>query len=174
MGHGLARVAAGAAAMLTTLGFITSAGAQGAQGESQADAALVARGAYLARAADCAPCHTGDASKPFAGALGKPKLPVGGVATVALATRFATQNPKATPADLANALIAAYCPVVTAARSIDPADRFSWLEGFGEQVIQTLQIRTMGLNVEPASQAKAARPGSANSRTPSHHHRHRA
>jgi hypothetical protein len=36
MGHGLARVAAGAAAMLTALGFITSAGAQGSQGESQA------------------------------------------------------------------------------------------------------------------------------------------
>ena len=105
-------------------------------------------------------------------ALGKPRLPVGGVATVALTTRFATQNPKATPADLANALIAAYCPTVTAARSVDPAERFSWLEGFGEQVIQTLQMRTMGLNVEPASQAKVARPAST-SRTPSRR-RHRA
>jgi mono/diheme cytochrome c family protein len=107
-----------------------------------------------------------------AAALGKPKLPVGGVATVALTTRFATQNPKAIPADLANALIAAYCPVVTTGRSIDTAERFSWLEGFGEQVIQTLQMRTMGLNVEPAPLAKAARPGST-SRTPPHR-RHRA
>ena len=108
-----------------------------------------------------------------AAALGKPRLPVGGVATVALTTRFATQNPKATPADLANALIAAYCPVVTAGTSVDPAERFSWLEGFGEQVIQTLQIRTMGLNVEPAAQAKAARRrmGGAK-RYPSSGHRH--
>jgi mono/diheme cytochrome c family protein len=106
-----------------------------------------------------------------AAALGKPKLPVGGVATVA--TRFAMRNPKATPADLANALIAAYCPLVTAGRSFDPAERFSWLEGFGEQVIQTLQIRTMGLNVEPAAQAKAARRrmGGAK-RYPSSGHRH--
>jgi mono/diheme cytochrome c family protein len=107
-----------------------------------------------------------------AAALGKPRLPVGGVATVALTTRFATQNPKATPADLANALIASYCPLVTADTRADPAERFSWLEGFGEQAIQTLQMRTMGLNVEPASQAKAERPGSAAARTP--HRRHRA
>ena len=100
-------------------------------------------------------------------ALGKPKLPVGGVATAALTTRFAAQNPKATPADLANALIAAYCPEVTAGRSIDPAERFSWLEGFGEQVIQTLQIRTMGLNVEPAP------PTRGTPHTPPHR-RHRA
>jgi mono/diheme cytochrome c family protein len=105
-------------------------------------------------------------------ALGKRRLPVGGVATVALTTRFATQNPKATPADLANALIAAYCPAVTAGRSIDPAERFSWLEGFGEQVIQTLQMRTMGLNVEPASLAKATPPTRGTSRTPPHR-RHR-
>jgi cytochrome c553 len=106
-------------------------------------------------------------------ALGKPKLPVGGVATVALTTRFATQNPKAAPSDLANALIAAYCPLVTAGKSIEPAERFSWLEGFGEQVIQTLQIRTMGLNVEPTSQAEATRPESATSRRPPRH-RHQA
>jgi hypothetical protein len=107
-----------------------------------------------------------------AAALGKPKLPVGGVATVALTARFATQNSKATPSDLANALIAAYCPLVTAGTSIEPAERFSWLEGFGEQVIQTLQIRTMGLNVEPASQAKATPPESATSRTPPRHRHH--
>jgi hypothetical protein len=101
-------------------------------------------------------------------ALGKRRPPVGGVATVALTTRRAAQNPKATPADLANALIAAYCPLVTAGRAVDPAERFSWLEGFGEQVIQTLQIRTMGLNVEPASPAKAAPPTRGTSRTPPH------
>src|SRR5215472_10168722 len=34
------------------------------------DAALVSRGEYLARAADCMPCHTGDKTKPYAGGLG--------------------------------------------------------------------------------------------------------
>lgn len=33
------------------------------------DSALVERGAYLARAADCMPCHTGDPKKPYAGNL---------------------------------------------------------------------------------------------------------
>ncbi len=33
------------------------------------DAALTGRGEYLARAADCMPCHTGDKSKPYAGGL---------------------------------------------------------------------------------------------------------
>jgi hypothetical protein len=92
--------------------------------------------------------------------LDKPKLPVGGVATVALATRLATQNPKAAPVDLANALIAAYCPAVAADASVDPAERFSWLEGFGEQVIQTLQLRTMAATAEPAAAPTTAGPRS--------------
>ncbi len=33
------------------------------------DSALVTRGEYLARAADCMPCHTSDKSKPYAGGL---------------------------------------------------------------------------------------------------------
>lgn len=33
------------------------------------DAALAARGAYVAKAADCMPCHTADKSRPFAGGL---------------------------------------------------------------------------------------------------------
>jgi hypothetical protein len=89
-----------------------------------------------------------------AAAVGKPRLPVGGVAAAALAARFATQNPKAAPADLANALIAAYCPVVVADAKADPALRFSWLEGFGEQVIQTLQIRAMTGAAEPAEKSE--------------------
>jgi mono/diheme cytochrome c family protein len=60
------------AAMLSAFGLVAGAGAQ----ELQDDAALVARGAYLARAADCAPCHTGNASQPFAGGLGL-KTPFG-------------------------------------------------------------------------------------------------
>ncbi len=88
-------------------------------------------------------------------ALGKPKLPVGGVETVALTNRLAIQNPKAAPADLANALIAAYCPAVNADTSVDTAQRFSWVEGFGEQVIQTLQMRAMAAPDQPVPQPKA-------------------
>uniref|UniRef100_UPI003F745395 hypothetical protein n=1 Tax=Enterococcus faecium TaxID=1352 RepID=UPI003F745395 len=36
---------------------------------AQDDAALVQRGAYLAKAADCMPCHTGPGGAPFAGGL---------------------------------------------------------------------------------------------------------
>jgi hypothetical protein len=39
-----------------------------AQGPAD-DAALVSHGEYLARAADCMPCHSGDKSKPYSGCL---------------------------------------------------------------------------------------------------------
>jgi hypothetical protein len=105
-------------------------------------------------------------------ALDKPKLPVGGVATVTLATRLATQNPKAVPMDLANAMIAAYCPAVAADASVDPAQRFSWLEGFGEQVIQT-QIRTMAATAEPATPTTAGPRNGADKSAAAERPRHR-
>ena len=40
-----------------------------AQDAGAPDKALIARGEYIAKAADCMPCHTGDKSKPFAGGL---------------------------------------------------------------------------------------------------------
>ena len=63
----------------------------------------------------------------------------------AIATNFATQNPKAAPANLANALITAYCSAVTANASVEQALQRSWLQDFGTQVIhnQTLQSRTL-------------------------------
>lgn len=60
------RLAALAAA--TVLSAAAPAVAQFAPDPS-ADPALVARGEYIAKAADCMPCHTGDKSKPFAGGL---------------------------------------------------------------------------------------------------------
>lgn len=42
----------------------------GAHAQASADdVALVPRGEYLARAADCMPCHTGKKSKPYSGGL---------------------------------------------------------------------------------------------------------
>jgi mono/diheme cytochrome c family protein len=81
--------------------------------------------------------------------IGAPKLPVPGSTGAELAATLATQNPKAAPADVANALISAYCSTITAASSADPtqqgtpAQGFSWVEGFGHQVIETLQLRTV-------------------------------
>jgi hypothetical protein len=76
--------------------------------------------------------------------LGKPSLPIAGNAASELATNFATQNPKAAPADLANALITAYCSAVTADTSVEQARQRAWMLDFGSQVIQTLQSRTLG------------------------------
>jgi hypothetical protein len=79
----------------------------------------------------------------------KPKLPIQGSTSAELAATLATQNPKAAPADVANALIAAYCATVAAAVSAEPAEPdasvqgFGWVEGFGQQVIQTLQLRAV-------------------------------
>jgi mono/diheme cytochrome c family protein len=75
------------------------------------------------------------------GLIGKPKVPLQGSASAKLAATLAAQNPKAPSADVANALITAYCLTVTAAASAKPAQQASWVEGFGQQVIQTLQLR---------------------------------
>ncbi len=53
------------------------------------DSALVARGEYLARAADCMPCHTGDKNKPFAGGLGL-NTPFGTIYSVNITSDAAT------------------------------------------------------------------------------------
>lgn len=76
-----------------------------------------------------------------AGLIGQPKLPVNAAAADQFATTLAQQNPKAALADVANALIAAYCPLVAAETSSDPAEQHAWLESFGQQVIQTLQAQ---------------------------------
>jgi mono/diheme cytochrome c family protein len=81
--------------------------------------------------------------------IGTPNLPMQGGRAAELAAEFATQNPKAAPADAANALIAAYCGVATVATSAggapqhSAAERFGWVEGFGQQVIEALQLHSM-------------------------------
>ncbi len=54
-----------ATAVLMALSFLSASG----WAAEDADARLVARGAYLARAADCAACHTAKGGQPFAGGL---------------------------------------------------------------------------------------------------------
>jgi mono/diheme cytochrome c family protein len=75
--------------------------------------------------------------------LGKPRLPVPGNSAGELVTAIAAQNPKAAAANLANALITAYCSNVTANASTDQAAQRAWVQDFSSQVIQTLQSRTL-------------------------------
>jgi hypothetical protein len=76
----------------------------------------------------------------------KPALPVSGERASQFAVRLMDQNPKAAPADVANALITAYCGAVAANASADPSLKRAWLLDFGSQVIQTLQARTLASN----------------------------
>jgi len=91
----------------------------------------------------------GDLATKAQALIGAPNLPMQGAQAAVLAVEFAKQNPKAAPADAANALIAAYCGVATAASSAggapqhSAAERFGWVEGFGQQVIEALQLRTV-------------------------------
>ena len=49
-----------------------------AAGEPASDPSLIARGSYLAKAADCMPCHTSARDKPYAGGL-KLNTPFGAI-----------------------------------------------------------------------------------------------
>jgi mono/diheme cytochrome c family protein len=79
--------------------------------------------------------------------VGTPRMPVPGSESAQLAATLATQNPKAAPADVANALIAAYCSAVAAAappaRPEWAAQAFGFVQEFGQQVIETLQLRAV-------------------------------
>jgi cytochrome c553 len=77
--------------------------------------------------------------------LGKPNLPVSGTSAGQLASDMATQNAKAAPANLANALISAYCTEV-AVSSAEQAVQRAWVQDFGIQVIQALQSRVLAGN----------------------------
>ncbi len=76
-----------------------------------------------------------------AGLIGKPQLPVPGGAGGGYARELVTKNPKARPADIANALIVSYCGLVAADKGIEPATQHAYVEDFGQQVIQTLQVQ---------------------------------
>src|SRR5919109_1734699 len=56
-------------AAIVVLGLLFASFTGHAQSSGEDDAGLVSRGEYLARAADCMPCHSGDRSKPYSGGL---------------------------------------------------------------------------------------------------------
>lgn len=73
--------------------------------------------------------------------LGMPALPVPDGKGSDLTRELAAQEPKARLADVANALILSYCGLVAAGPGLEEAQRHAYVEGFGQQVIQTLQVQ---------------------------------
>lgn len=73
--------------------------------------------------------------------LGTPaKLPVDGDAAAKLAQTFMSDVPNANLATAANALISAYCTVVSADKALEAPQQKEFVNVFGTQVIQTLQM----------------------------------
>ena len=82
---------------------------------------------------------------------GKPNLNLSGAAAVAQADTMLTQNPKAKPADLANALILAYCDGVVGLSGVNGVEKSAALMRYGEQVIQELQLKVEAKERAPAA-----------------------
>ncbi|WLE61756.1 cytochrome c [Burkholderia plantarii] len=95
------RRAFGAAALACAA--FTAPGAHAAVADGSNDAALVARGEYLARAGDCIACHTAPKGKPFAGGL-KMSTPMGAIYTTNITPDAATGIGGYSEADFARAL----------------------------------------------------------------------
>jgi len=72
--------------------------------------------------------------------LGTPALPVTAEARDGFVTALKAKDPKTVLADIANALIVAYCEQVVADGAADEAERRTWLETFSREVIQHLQM----------------------------------
>ena len=87
---------------------------------------------------------------------GKPDLNFLASDAIAQADRMLTQHPKAKPADLANALILAYCEGVAALAGVRDVEKSGSLMRYGEEVIQRLQLKAEMQERAPAA-AKAAR-----------------
>jgi mono/diheme cytochrome c family protein len=82
---------------------------------------------------------------------GKPDLNITAQAATAQANSLATQEPKAKLADVANALILAYCQGVSALTGIDQAQKTAALTRYGEVVIEALQAKAAAQPPPPAA-----------------------
>jgi hypothetical protein len=63
------------------------------------------------------------------------------------------QNPKAKPADLADALILAYCEGVVGLAGVGDVEKSAALMRYGEEVIQELQLKVETKERPPAAKA---------------------
>ena len=84
---------------------------------------------------------------------GKPDLNFLAPAAIAQADSMLAQNPKAKPADLANALILAYCEGVVDLSSVGDAEKSGALVRYGQEVIQELQLKAETKERAPAANA---------------------
>jgi mono/diheme cytochrome c family protein len=82
---------------------------------------------------------------------GKPDVNFSAPAAIAQADAMLAQNPKAKPADLANALILAFCEGVTGLTGVGPAEKSAAIMRYGEEVIQELQLKAETKERPPAA-----------------------
>jgi mono/diheme cytochrome c family protein len=84
---------------------------------------------------------------------GKPDLNFLASDAIAQADRMLAQHPKAKPADLANALILAYCEGVAGLAGVRDVEKSGALMRYGEEVIQRLQLKAEMQEAAPAARA---------------------
>jgi mono/diheme cytochrome c family protein len=82
---------------------------------------------------------------------GKPDFNIGSQAASTQADTLATQNPKAKLADVANALILAYCQGVSGLSGLEPAQKTAAMTRYGEVVIEALQAKAAAQPAAPAA-----------------------
>ena len=88
---------------------------------------------------------------------GKPDLNFLAPAAIAQADSMLAQNPKAKPADLANALVLAYCEGVVDLSSVGDAEKSGALVRYGQEVIQELQLKAETRSGRPRPTRRARR-----------------
>jgi hypothetical protein len=72
---------------------------------------------------------------------GKPDLNFSAATAIGQADTMLAQNPTAKPADLANALILAYCEGIAGLANVGDVEKSGALMRYGENVIQELQLK---------------------------------
>lgn len=114
------------------------------------DSLVLREPATVAGALTCPTAETSGLPQDLAAAgaqiLGTPaKLPVSGDEASKLAQTFMTDVPNAKLAYAANSLITAYCTVVSADKALEAEQQKEFVNAFGMQVIQNLQMQQANL-----------------------------
>jgi mono/diheme cytochrome c family protein len=84
---------------------------------------------------------------------GKPDLNFSGATAIGQADTMLGQNPMAKPADLANALILAYCEGIAGLANVGDVEKSAALMRYGDNVIQELQLKVETKERPPAAKA---------------------
>ncbi|WP_034177311.1 c-type cytochrome, partial [Burkholderia ambifaria] len=145
------RVAHTFGASLIALSGLTAGTAAHAAQTAPADSALVARGAYLAKAGDCVACHTAPRGAPFAGGL-KMVTPMGAIYTTNITPDPDTGIGGYTEAEFAGALRAG---VAKDGHRLYPAMPYPSYAKLRDDDVKALYAYFMH-GVEPVKQANRA------------------